>query len=359
MLVDDNVANLKIGKNALADRYDVFTVPSAEKMLELLERNHPNLILLDINMPKMDGYQAIKLLKNNSATRDIPVIFLTGYDDEASELEGLSMGAIDYISKPFSPPLLRRRIENHLLMETQKTALQSYNTNLQGMVEEKTKMVYRLQSTILRTVAELVEWRDNFTGDHIERTQQCLGILITNMIEKGIYPQLTAGWDVNMLMQSSQLHDVGKIAIRDDILRKNGPLTSEEFNDMKNHVAFGIMIIDKIAGDKGDSDFLDFAKVFAGSHHEKWNGSGYPEGLKNEQIPLLGRLMALADVYDALTSERPYKKAMSHADAMEIILQGRATHFDPELTDLFLSVSDQLERIPSQRSDIDAVFIST
>jgi putative two-component system response regulator len=359
MLVDDNIANLKIGKNALVDIYDVYTAPSAAKMFELLERNVPVLILLDINMPEMDGYEAIRLLKEKDRTKDIPVIFLTGKDDPDSEFEGLSLGAIDYIAKPFSPPLLRKRIEVHLLVEAQKKTLksqnetleiqrrelQNFNDNLQKMVAEKTHTVLELQNAILKTVADLVECRDDITGGHIERTQQGLRILVDALLEQGLYPELVAALDIELLLQSSQLHDVGKIAISDQILQKPGPLTKEEFEEMKKHTTFGVKVIEKIEAGTSACDFLDYAKILAGTHHEKWNGQGYPLGQKGDEIPIHGRLMAIADVYDALTSERPYKKAFPHEEAVRIIVEGRGTHFDPLLTDMFERVSEGFRHI--------------
>jgi putative two-component system response regulator len=343
MMVDDDLTNLKMGKIALSDKYKVLTVTSAEKMLELMMRHTPDLILLDINMPDINGFEAIKMLKARPKTCNIPVIFLTAQSDHESELQGLSLGAIDYISKPFSEPLLNKRIEVHLLVESQKQKLQEYNDNLQAMVSDKTQTIVKLQNKIMQVMAKLVEYRDNVTGMHIERTVHCLLILMTALMRKNLYTELTAGWDINLLLQSSQLHDIGKIAIRDNILLKPGRLSPEEFNGMKRHVELGINIIDKIANGDEESIFLDSAKVFAGYHHEKWDGSGYPQGLKGEDIPLLGRLMAIADVYDALVSERPYKKPFSHDDAVSIIVDGKGTHFDPSLIDIFEEVSCQLK----------------
>jgi putative two-component system response regulator len=238
--------------------------------------------------------------------------------------------------------LLRKRIEVHLLVESQKAALQNYNDHLQEMVETKTKSVLKLQNKILKAVAELVECRDDITGGHIERTERCLGILVSALLERGVYADETSKWNVNLLLQSSQLHDVGKISIQDSILRKPGKLTSEEFEAMKKHTTFGVDIIERIEESDEESAFLDYAKIFAGFHHEKWDGSGYPYGVAGEQIPLLGRLMAFADVYDALTSVRPYKKAFSHDEAMKIIAEGKGCHFDPNLADIFVAVADQL-----------------
>jgi putative two-component system response regulator len=363
MIVDDSIANLRVAKNALVDFYDIFTVPSAAKMFELLERNKPKLILLDIDMPGTDGYEAIKILQSQPPTRDIPVIFLTGKNDPESEIAGLSLGAIDYINKPFIPQILRKRVELHLTVKTQKqrlekqaemlenqrNELQNFNDNLQAMVMEKTGKISKLQGVILRTVADIVESRDDVTGGHIERTQHYLQTLISGLNDLGLYREDTQDWDMALISQSSQLHDVGKIAVPDAILKKPGKLTREEFEAMKGHTSIGVKIIERIEAQIPDSEFLKYAKIFAGTHHEKWDGSGYPNGLAGENIPLLGRLMAIADVYDALISKRPYKQALSHKEAVRIILDGRNAHFDPVLVDVFEQVAEQFDSRESMR----------
>jgi len=344
-LVDDNVTNLTLGKNALAERYNVFTLNSGVRLLKMLEKNQPDIILLDVEMPEMDGYEVIKILKGKKETEHIPVIFLTAKTDGTSELRGLSLGAIDYITKPFTPPLLVKRIEVHLLVESQKRELVDYNRNLQKMVEDKTKMVVELKNAILKTMAELVECRDDITGGHIERTQRYLGVLIEAMQRYNVYTDEIAPWDIGLVLQSAQLHDVGKISIRDSILQKPGKLTDEEFEEIKAHTTFGEKIIDKIRESTPEHAFLEQAKILVSAHHEKWDGSGYPKGLKGRDIPLLGRLMAIVDVYDALVSERPYKKKLSHEEAVEIISNGRGSHFDPELVDLFVKVADEFKTV--------------
>jgi putative two-component system response regulator len=345
ILVDDNPANLRIGKNVLAENYSVATAPSAEKMFGLLENNNPAMILLDIDMPEMNGYEAIKILKAKNETKDIPVIFLTGKTESDDELEGLSLGAIDYIIKPFQPPLLLKRIEVHLLVEEQRKELQYFNRNLQKMVEEKTENVLELQNALLKTMAELVECRDDITGGHIERTQRGIKILLEAIEESGVYREEIKDWDINLLLQSCQLHDVGKISIDDNILKKPGKLSDEEFEKMKKHTVFGEQIIEKIETLAKGSDFLKYAKIFAASHHEKWDGTGYPRGLKGNEIPLLGRIMAIADVYDALTSVRPYKKASPHEEAVQIITGGAGTQFDPALIELFAQNSQRFRLV--------------
>jgi putative two-component system response regulator len=337
-LVDDNMTNLTLGKNTLVKHYKVFTMNSGAFLLNFLEKNIPDLILLDVEMPEMDGYEVIKILKTKRETKDIPVIFLTAKTDGDSELKGLSLGAIDYITKPFSPSLLLKRIETHL-------ELANYNKRLQEMVVAKTRSISELQNAILKAMAELVENRDDTTGKHVERTQNYLGLLIGALLTRGLLTEEMHNWNIDLVLRSSQLHDVGKIAVKDDILKKNGKLTEEEFDEIKKHPLCGEEIIEKIRRNTTDHEFLEHAKIFAAAHHEKWDGSGYPKGLKGPEIPLQGRLMAIADVYDALVSDRPYKKAFSHEEAVNIISVSSGTHFDPDLVNIFLEISDKFNKI--------------
>jgi putative two-component system response regulator len=344
-LVDDNMTNLTAGKTVLKDHYDIFPILSARKLFMVLEIVTPELILLDIEMPEMNGYEALKKLKEKKQTRDIPVIFLTAKSDPGSELEGLSLGAIDYISKPFSPPLLLKRIENHLLMHTQRMALEDYNNNLQQMVQKRTRQVVELQNAILNTVTEMVEFRDDVTGGHIERTQNYLKLLVDKLLKERVYWEEVSSWNLEFLVPSAQLHDVGKIAISDAILNKPGRLTPDEFEIMKRHAAIGETAIEGIMKRTSENDFLRHAKIFAGTHHEKWDGTGYPRRLEKADIPLQGRLMAVADVYDALIALRPYKQPLSTQEAERIILEGREKHFDPALVDIFQEISPEFAQI--------------
>ena len=359
-LVDDDLTNLTVGIEALEEYYDVITLSSGGLLLRTLEKNIPDLILLDVDMPGMNGYDTIRAIKSNPRTAGVPVVFLTAKSDGGSELEGLSLGAVDYISKPFSEPLLLKRIEMHLLVEAQRRALEAqarkvtllnqeltrFNANLQEMVDAKVKTVVELQDALLQAMAELVECSDDNTGGHIGRTQGYLSVLLDAVTRSGIAPLETSTWDVRLILKSAQLHDVGKIAIRDNVLNKIGKLTDLEFEEIKKHAAFGGAVIDRIKESTSEQAFLEYAKIFAVMHHERWDGSGYPNGLKGEEIPLLGRLMAIADVYDALRSERPYKRAYTHDESVRVIAESGGTHFDPILVTLFLSVADEFDRIP-------------
>jgi len=336
IIVDDIATNLTIAKSALSDKYDVFTAPSGAKLLLLLKSLTPDLILLDIEMPEMDGYEVITVLKSSEKTMHIPVIFLTGKIDPEHEVKGLNLGAVDYITKPFSRELLLKRIDLHILFERQRQELLKHNLNLESEVDKKTRAIMELQNAILKSVAELVECRDNVTGGHIERTQHYLGLFINFLRERDIYTDEIQSWDIPLLIMSSQLHDVGKISIKDSILMKPGKLTVEEFTEMKKHTTYGANIISRIVESTTENDFLHYAEILAISHHERWDGAGYPHGLNGQNIPLQGRLMAIVDVYDALTNDRQYKKAFSHDKAITIIEEGLGTQFDPVLCRVFL-----------------------
>jgi putative two-component system response regulator len=344
-LVDDDSTNLTLGRSALEEYYNILTFNSGGRLLNMLEKRLPDLVLLDVEMPEMSGYETIRTIKAQEKTAHIPIIFLTARHDLESELEGLSLGASDYIFKPFSPPLLRKRIEVQLLVESQRKELIHYNRNLRDMVKAKTKSVVELQTALLRTMAELVEYRDDITGGHIARTQGYLEVLLEALQSSGLYKEEVSTWDTELVLQSALLHDMGKIAIKDSVLLKPGSLTPEEFEHIKGHAEFGGRVIAKIKENTTDQAFLEYALIMAMTHHEKWDGSGYPAGLKGNEIPLLGRLMAIADVYDALISGRPYKTAFTHEETIRIILDSRGTHFDPELVDLFLNVAEECNRI--------------
>jgi len=327
-IVDDNDANLAMAAMALEAEYRVLTIPSAEKMFSLLEKKKPDIILLDIEMPEQSGFDAMKKLKSCDAYSKIPVIFLTSRTDTASEAHGIELGAVDFIQKPFSEPVLLNRIKHHL--------------NIDKLIRERTEHLVRLQNGIVFIMADMVENRDISTGGHIERTATYAKILIEAMLSQGVYADEMRGWNLELVVSSMRLHDLGKVVIPDSILNKPGPLTKEEFQVMKTHSVEGERIIDKAIRRTGDAEFLNNAKAIAVSHHERWDGTGYPYELKGTEIPLLGRIMAIIDVYDALVSERPYKKAFSHQEAVEIIMEGSGKHFDPLIADVFNRINEQI-----------------
>ena len=274
LLVDDNATNLVAGKSILKEHFKVYPVPSAEIMFDLLENLMPDLILLDIEMPEMNGFEALRKLKTLPKLSSIPVMFLTSLSDEGSELEGLGLGAVDYVFKPFSAPLLVRRINNQLELEARRLQLATFNNNLRDLVRERTEQVYRLQTAMLDVMSDLVEFRDENTGGHVTRTQHYVQLLMEEMQKTGVYAKEIATWDAKTVIAASQLHDLGKIAVSDVILNKPGKLTSEEFESMKSHVVKGMKIIYRLREKAGESCFLHHASMLVSGHHEKWDGSG-------------------------------------------------------------------------------------
>jgi len=351
-VVDDNTINLLTAKEVLSDQYKVITLLSASIMFEFLDNVIPDLILLDIMMPELDGFGALKRLRADKRYAKIPVIFLTSKSDADTEALGFEMGVVDFISKPFSGPVLLNRIKAHLHMESiihirteqlqQKTELLTQQTEI---LTQRTEQLLRLQNSMTSVLANMVEQRDKLTGNHIERTAAYLNFLLAIMYDKEIYFDEIKDWNVELTVSAARLHDLGKIVVSDSILNKREKLTEDEFNIIKTHTSEGEKIIDGIIRETGDEDFLYSAKLFAGYHHEKWDGTGYPRGLKGLDIPLQGRVMAIADVYDALVSERPYKKAFTHDEAVEIIKTGRGTQFDPIIVDVFIEVSDLFREV--------------
>jgi len=339
--VDDNRINLLTAEEALSEQYNVFTLSSASLMFELFDDVMPDLILLDILMPDISGFEALKRLKADKRYASIPVIFLTSKKDADTEALGFEMGVVDFISKPFSKPVLLNRIKTHLDIEdiiNERTTMLQY----------RTERLLKLQNSMASVLANMVENRDKLTGKHIERTTKYIIILLNAMLKGGVYTEEIIEWNLELVASAARLHDIGKIAISDLILNKSGCLSAEEFDIMKTHTSEGENIIDSIIADSGDGYFLQNAKSFAGSHHEKWDGTGYPRGLKGADIPLQGRIMAIADVYDALVSERSYKKALSHEQAVEIIKKNSGTHFDPELIKVFINCESEFIKVVAE-----------
>ena len=330
-IVDDNDTSMALAEEALGQHYRIMTVPSAKKMFSLLEWIIPDLILLDIEMPEMDGFEALEKLSSIAEYENIVVIFLTDQADPDSEARGLELGAADFITKPFTKHVLLRRIQMRL--------------DINSLVIERTNHLLRLKNGVVSVLAEIVESRDKTTGGHIERTTAYIKVLMEEMMAHGIYADEMRSWDFQTTISSARLHDIGKIAIPDSILNKPGPLSPEEFEVIKTHAKEGENIISRIVDLSGEVDFLYSAKMFAGYHHERWDGEGYPHGLKGEGIPLQGRIMAIVDVYDALVSDRPYKKAFTQERAERIIMEGSGREFDPTIMEAFLRVKKHFKEI--------------
>jgi len=338
LIVDDNTTNLKFAEQALKPHYKVTLLTSGTQTMKFLLKNTPDLILLDIKMPYINGYEIFSEIKAIDKLKKIPIIFLTASNDVESELKCLKLGALDFIGKPFVPELMLSRIKTHL-------ELANYRKNLEFLVHEKTETIENLQDSMVVGLAELVECRDGDTGGHIKRTAKYLEILIYAMSEAGLYSDILTNEYIHNSIRSAPLHDIGKIGISDGILLKRGSFDENERDYMKQHTTLGGMALQKVIDSTSGENFLWIAKDMAFCHHEKWDGTGYPHGLSEYNIPLCARIMAIADVYDALTSKRHYKKPYLHSKVVEIILNGAGTHFDPYIVDIFKSVSDKFNAI--------------
>ena len=353
LLVDDNPDNLMVLHGLLQENYRTILATNGEDALALCQKEQlPELILLDVMMPGMDGYSVCEKLKTSPRTADIPVIFLTARMEKEAESKGFLVGGVDYITKPFSPPVLKARVETHLALKQTRDALKDQNALLEERVEQRTRSISALKDAIIMAMASLAETRDNETGNHLRRTQWYVRLFAEQLSLLPQYKDRLTAARISLLYKSAPLHDIGKVGVPDRILLKPGKLTEEEFIVMKRHTEYGRDAI--IAAEQslaGEDTFLSLAKEIAFGHHEKWDGSGYPQGLSGDAIPLSARLMALADVYDALISKRVYKPAFSHEKARGIILEGRGTHFDPQIVDAFLAVEDEVRRIAAQLAD--------
>lgn len=325
LAVDDEPTNLRFLMEILRDEYRVYLAPSGERALAFLQNKRPDLILLDVEMPQMNGYEVIQVIKQNPDWRDIPVIFLTGLEGRDNEQAALDLGAVDYILKPISVGVVKARAGLHIELE-------AYRRKLEDIVEIRTRQLKLTQDVILDMLANMTSYRDNETGAHIKRTTIYSQLIINRLLGLDHPDYQLSGHYAESIIKSAKLHDIGKVAVPDNILLKPSRLTAQEFEMIKLHTLYGAQIIDKAIDELGDSSsFLNVAREIILAHHERWDGTGYPYGLAGDEIPLSARIMAIADVYDALISTRPYKMAFSHDVAIQIILKDAGTHFDPHL----------------------------
>ena len=337
LMVDDSKLNLTTARDVLKDEYEVFEAESAKEGFAILQDIIPDIILLDIVMPEMDGFEMIKILKNTRRLRKIPVIFLTAKDQTESEVKGLSLGAADFIRKPIVPAVMKRRIETQI-------ELSDYQQSLERLVEEKVDENEKLQTALSTGFAELVESRDGVTGGHVKNTGVYFNEFIRILKNEQLYKDEITDDYISITVKAAPLHDIGKIGIDDIVLRKKSSLECDEREYMEKHAIMGGITFSKIRKKFPESDFLKVAEEMAMFHHERWDGKGYPLGKKGEEIPLCARIMSIVDVYDALTSERPYKQPFSHEKSMAIIVEGKGTQFDPNLVDVFVKYSNQIKK---------------
>lgn len=357
LVVDDTPENLSLMSGMLRDEYKVKVAPSGARALAIATgAEKPDLILLDIMMPEMDGYEVLRRLQADAATREVPVIFLTALSDAEDEKVGLDLGAVDYITKPANPAIVLARVRNQLQLKAARDFLKDQNAWLEREVHSRTREVRAVQDVTIRALASLAETRDNETGKHIRRTQEYVRALALRLQQHSRFRSELSDATIEQLYKSAPLHDIGKVGIPDRILLKPGRLDPEEFEVMKRHTTLGHdALLRAEEGVEIKSDFLRYAREIALGHQEKWDGSGYPHGLRGEAIPISARLMALADVYDALISRRVYKEPRTHEEAVQAIVEGRGKHFDPEVVDAFLAIEGQFRDIAALHADDEAV----
>lgn len=346
MIIDDTPANLKLLQEMLEQAgYRVVAFPRGSLALKAAAKHPPDLILLDIRMPEMDGFQVCSRLKKMDTLAQVPVIFISALSETQDKLKAFSLGGVDYITKPFQEQEVQARVATHIRLRALQQELERHNQKLEEMVQEKVREISESQLATIHALSELVESRDVETGGHIQRTRAYCRVLAMEMKRSSRFNGQMDKSFVENIYQAAPLHDIGKFGIPDSILLKPGKLSKKEFEEMKSHVIIGQKTLIKAREKYPGNTFLNMGIDIARSHHEKWDGSGYPDGLAGEDIPLSARIMALADVYDALRSARPYKKPFSHDDSVNIIKDGAGTHFDPDLVDIFLSIHKRFEAI--------------
>lgn len=353
LVVDDSASIVALLQSVLAPHYKVLAALDAETGLRLAHSEPlPDLILLDVVLPGIDGFELCSRLKGVAQTRDIPVIFLTSRSNPEDEERGFEIGAVDYIAKPISVPLVLARVRNHLRLKAVATFLRDKNEFLEAEVQRRIRELQAIQDVTIMVLASLAETRDVDTGNHIRRTQLYVKALAQKLGSLPQYAPHLDDYTIEMICKSAPLHDIGKVGIPDAVLRKQSKLGPEEFEIMKTHTQLGRQAIEHAEIKLGrEVPFLRYAKEIAFCHQEKWDGSGYPQGLKGEDIPLCARLMALADVYDALISRRVYKEPLPHEEAVRLIVEGRGSHFDPDIVDAFVSIADSFRAISRAYAD--------
>ena len=365
LIVDDTPQNLTVLGELLRPLYQVRAATSGEIALRVAHASpRPDLILLDIMMPGMDGRDVLRRLRESDDTKDIPVIFITAMSSSEDEEVGLDLGAVDYITKPFHPPVVLARVHTQLELKQARDRLADQNNWLEREVARRMRENVLIQDLSLKALAILAETRDMETGYHITRTQIYVEILAKQLVDHPRFREALAGKAFDMIVKAAPLHDVGKIGIPDAVLLKPGRLDGDEFAIMKTHPAIGpdaiakamseaTAMVDEVTAEEsaGALTFMQIAKEIALTHHEKWDGSGYPAGLAGDAIPVAGRLMALADVFDALTARRVYKPPMPIEQAHQILLEGRGTHFDPDVVDAYLNCRERFAETAARYAD--------
>ena len=342
MAIDDTPANLKLLEEMLQGRgYRVMQFPRGAMALKAAAKHPPDLILLDILMPEMDGFEVCRRLKADESLKEIPVLFISALDDTESKLQAFSEGGVDYVAKPFQEAEVLARVMTHLELRRVRRELEIHSLHLEDLVREKVQEISDSQLATLVAVSKLAEYRDDETGRHIERTRTFCRMLAQHLRKNRRYAESITDAFIENIYHAAPLHDIGKVGIADHILLKPGKLTTEEFEIIKTHTTIGANTLQAVRTRYPKNAFVNMGIALTRSHHEKWDGSGYPDGLVGEDIPLSARIMALADVYDALRSKRPYKKAFSREKARAILEEGVGRHFDPVVVEAFLALETE------------------
>jgi putative two-component system response regulator len=346
LIVDDTLANIQVLSGMLKQQgYKVRPVLDGKAALKAAETHAPDLILLDITMPEMNGYEVCEKLKQDPKLKQIPVIFISALTEPLDKVKAFTVGGVDYITKPFQLEEVRVRVENHLHLASLQQQIENYNRYLEEKVIEQVNEISDSQMATILALAKLAEFRDEDTGRHIERIQYFCRLLVTNMADTPLYRGRISPIYIDNITHASPLHDIGKVGIPDNILLKPGKLTPAEFDIMKTHTLIGFDLLSVIKDRYTKNSFINVGIEISRSHHEKWDGSGYPDGLKGIDIPLSARILAVADVYDALRSKRPYKTGFDHSTSCKIIMEGRGIHFDPDVIDTFAGLEADFERV--------------
>lgn len=346
MVVDDTPANLNILRLMLQGKgYRVLAFPSGATALNAMSISPPDLIMLDVMMPEMSGFEVCERIKADETLKDIPVLFISALTEVADKVRAFAVGAVDYVTKPFSFEEVNARVDTHLRLRKMKLELEKHNLYLEELVNAQVREISDSQLATIMAVSKLAEYRDDETGHHIERTRMFCRTIAEQLRRNSHYEDTISDAYLEDIFHAAPLHDIGKVGIADNILLKPGKLTAEEFEIMKTHAMIGANTLLTVSNRYPKNTFVNMGIAIARAHHEKWDGSGYPDGLAGEDIPLAGRIMALADVYDALRSKRPYKEPFSHEKSCAIILEGKGTHFDPAVIDAFQEVEDRFAQI--------------
>lgn len=349
MVVDDTPQNLRLLENLLTERgYRVFALPSGDMALRAAVRNPPDLILLDIDMPGLSGYEVCQRLKADSRLAEVPVIFISALSETADKVRAFEMGGVDYVTKPIKFDEVAARVATHLKIRALQASLEEHNRRLEEVVAAQIRQISESQMATIFALAKLAENRDTDTGEHLERVQEYCRVLAGALGESSRYSGLIDGDFIANIYQASPLHDIGKVAIPDQVLLKPGRLTESEFDVMKTHAAIGAGTLMAVLERYPDNAFLRMGIDIARWHHERWDGAGYPDGQAGEQIPLSARVMAVVDVYDAFRSDRCYRRGLTHEATRQIILEGAGTQFDPVVTSKFEEMEEAFSAIYEQ-----------